>query len=186
MNKLSEVSGNLGAAYRIWKKSGKTKDALRAKFFEAATEEVANRGLQTRISHVYGPTEEEARSRSATYHPAWRVLEVEEAEGGFWRFFLEELPEFKTYTYLNKDDGYVYSRIVSSGGVHLDDERLQAEDPELYEAVTFEPEVKRELKSIDELTDEQIAQVQEYIYEGEPTVKLAAPREAKPEELDAD
>lgn len=184
MNKIASVSARLGQAYQTWKKSGTEKDKLRKEFFEAATEMAVERGLQTHFHHLYGPTEEEARGRAAIYHPSWKVLAVDEADDGFWEFQFEELPEFKPVTYINPVDGFVYQRQVSTGGFNLDDDRLKEQDPELYEAVTYEPEVKRQLKELDELTDEQIVKIQQYMYEGQPTMKLAAPRRAKPEELE--
>jgi hypothetical protein len=184
MDKLSEVSRSLGEAYRTWKSSGVEKDKLRKEFFETATQAVTERGLQTHINHIYGPTMDEAKERAAIYYPAWKILEVSNREDGFFEFLFEELPEYKAFTYVNSEDGYVYARQVSTGGINLDDDRLREENPDLYEAVTYEPKVKRQLKSLDELTDEQIVQIQQYMYEGKPTTKLAAPRKAKPEELE--
>jgi hypothetical protein len=46
------------------------------------------------------------------------------------------------------------------------------------------PESQRVLRPLDSLDADTLAALSEYIYEGKPTVKLAAPRKAKAEELE--
>jgi hypothetical protein len=131
-----------------------------------------------------------------------------------WEAILAELTVYAPYTFVNAADGKVYQRQVSAGSVYIDDERLREENPELWVKVTEipnrdlilllldeydaserdpKPEVVldemwslegRVLKSLDSLDADTLAALSEYIYEGKPTIKLAAPRKAKAEELE--
>jgi hypothetical protein len=77
----------------------------------------------------------------------------------------------------------VYQKQVVAGPVMFDDEKFKKDHPILYASVTHIPEPKIELKPLNELTEEQIAVLQDYIYEGKPVIKLAAPRKIKEDEL---
>jgi hypothetical protein len=183
---LKGVTKQLGNRYRMWKKNEKGKDTLKGEFFNLATEEIIKRGsLDTKTVVMKGPTEEDVRTRIPHYYPIFEVVEIKpNNQDGWFSIILRELPEFKPFTYVNVEDEAVYQRIVSSGSINLDEERLAEEDPELYTEVTFQPPTPpRELKPIDELTSQQLAELNDYIYESKPTVKLAPPRKAKPEEI---
>jgi hypothetical protein len=88
-----------------------------------------------------------------------------------------------TFVFVNDEDGMVYQKQVVSGPVMFDDERFEKDHPMLYHVVTHVPEPKRELRPLEDLSDEQIAIIQDYIYEGKPVIKLAAPRKAKEDEI---
>lgn len=85
-----------------------------------------------------------------------------------------------SFSYVNSLDGNVYTRSTSKSYM-LDDERLQQEDPELYEAVTYVVE-QRQLKQIEDLTADQQAALQPYMY-AKGSVRFLAPRQASEEEL---
>jgi hypothetical protein len=182
MNKLSSATQKLGNAYRNWKSFEKEKNEAKDEFFNLATEEVAD-GPASRVERIYGPTEGDVLGRVIQRFPAWILKECDPIEdSGYFTVLLEEDPKFHSFTFVNPEDGMVYSKQVVSGAPYLDDDLLQEMDPELYEEVTYE-KVERKLRSLDELSPQQLAKVQEYIYEGKPVVKLAAPRKAKPGEL---
>ena len=90
---------------------------------------------------------------------------------------------------VNHDDGNIYRRNISQAGPSLDDERLKQENPKLWKRITEEREVPatvvRALKDLETLPDKDLAAMQEYFVPGPMTVKLDAPRKAKPDELDA-
>ena len=183
MNKISSVTHNLGEAYRQWKASEKEKNEYKNEFFELAEEETPE-SLAQEVQRIYGPTTNEAVSRAQEQFPSWRVKDCEPIEDTqYFTVLLEEDPKYRPYSYVNAEDKMVYTKQVTSGAPYLDDERLKATNPSLYEQVTYEKRERR-LRSLDELTPEQMAEVQEFIFEGKPTIKLAPPRKAKPEELE--
>lgn len=147
----------------------------------------------------------------AREYPAWDLDEYQQNGAGRIEAILILKPEFKAMTYVNPDDGMVYQRQFVNGSPVLDDERLQDEQPDLWIEITEIPNYEfivallpsehdgaddvqtwiderwdgpRTLKSLDSLPDETLALVQPYIHPGKPSVKLAAPRKAKPEELE--
>lgn len=185
MNKEAavEVTSRLGEAYRAWKSSEKEKDEYRKRFFELADEALEGTTVLERVE-VEAESAEEALAQVEKRFPQWRVQDIRSLNNGWFQVIIEEDPSLRPYQFVNPDDGQVYSRQVSSGTMHLDEERLQADDPELFEAVTYIPQ-ERQLRSLEELEPEQVARLQEYLYEGRPRVKLAPPREAKPEEVAA-
>lgn len=180
---LGEVTKALGEHYREWKAAEKSKNESKTEFFEVATEKIRDEDRPTKVVTLYGPDEDTARARCLRYYPTWKIKAISKVEDGEHSFLLEEDPDYAPYTYVNPEDGMVYSRQVAAGKLHLDDDLLKEQDPELYERVTHIPQ-ERQLKPFEELSDDDTAAVQDYIYEGKPTVKLGAPRKAKPEELE--
>ncbi|MDB5280833.1 MAG: hypothetical protein JWR61_5788 [Ferruginibacter sp.] len=89
----------------------------------------------------------------------------------------------KEFSYINRETGQVFQRIIAEGTPTLDDDGLAEEQPGLWEAITEEVTV-RKLKPLDELTAEQVAALEPYITMPKPQTRLAAPRKAKPEELE--
>lgn len=65
---------------------------------------------------------------------------------------------------------------------NVDGHDLESELEEFMRILPGAPQ--RQLKPLDSLDPEDLAQLSQYIYQGSPTVKLAAPRKAKDEELD--
>jgi len=180
MNKLEEITKELGLAHSRAKEWDKTKTQYRAEFFKIATE--SHETLAEKIVNVDAETLSDAILQAEKLYPTWTPLSATEVENGF-DVRIKENPEYMPFTFVNHEDGMVYQKQVASGPVMFDDERFQQDHPDLYHVVTHVPEPKRELRSLDDLSDEQIAIIQDYIYEGKPTIKLAAPRKAKEDEL---
>jgi hypothetical protein len=214
---LNDITAELGTAYKEWKGGEKKKNAAKDKFFMAINAEL-NEQIPAQTYAVSGPwgvgmSEEDAREEFVKRHPGWNVEELRVCSEG-WEAILVEDITLAPFTYVNKDEGMVYQRQVVSGSIMLDDERLQADDPELWNLVMEIPNRQiienvmyecgqepedlsaaldtlwtnyngpRTLKPLETLDDEVLARLSDYIYEGRPTVKLAAPRKAKAEELE--
>lgn len=186
---LETVTERLGKQYDRWKKYEGKKDEEKLDFFELATAQESAKTLATQRVVLSRPlSEEDARAYLAKYYPRWNIATLGYSDGNITRALLVEDPKLKTTSFVNPRDGRVYTRQVDNGPAMLDDERLLAEDPDLYAKVTIKtPWGDPVLWPLDQLPDATLAQVQKYIYTGKPRVKLAAPRKAKPEELtDAD
>lgn len=182
--KIEEILAELGPAYIGWKENEKKKDKLKKEFFETATEELQGETLAKKTVKLPGPTEDEATELCKKKYPGWIIDQVilspdTDLEGWF-RFTLSEDPALQPYT--AEYEGVEFSRQIVSGSVFVDDERLKKEDPELWDEITFippPPPPKRRLRVIEELEPELQAKVQEYMYEGPPTVKFPAPKVVK-------
>ncbi len=175
---LETIVSHLGEAYDAWKGGEKDKNTYKEHFFRVATQALIYETLAEKVVEVKAKDEPAARDLISKRYPAWVIDQVREATKlGYYEAIIQENPELMSYTF--EHDGRVWQRQVSSGTPYVDDERLQAEDPELWEEITFVPEPERQLRPLDELAPDLLARLQEYIFEGKPTVKLAAPRNAK-------
>jgi hypothetical protein len=180
MNRLEEITKELGLAYSRAKEWDKTKNQYRAEFFKIATEDHTT--LAEKVVAVDANTLVNAIGEAEKLYPTWTVLSATQTDNGF-DVHIKENPEYTPFTFINPNDGMVYQKQIVSGPVMFDDELFKADHPMLYQIVTHVPEPKRELRPLEDLSDEQIAILQDYIYEGKPIVKLAAPRKAKEDEL---
>jgi len=189
-NNLQQITKQLGSAHKKKSEGEKELKASRAQFFEAIDQEILSTQTlaQQTIEVPEDAADQEALLRHvAVFYPGWQLGEVVPsvwADGLPSEIIIEENPAFKKFVYVNHEDGNVYRRNVSEGGPSLDDERLKAEDPALWKRITTTKAV-RVLKDMDTLPDKDLAAVQEYFVPGSMTVKLDAPRKAKPDELDA-
>lgn len=177
---LAELTQKLGTVYTEAKKWDAEKSAYRKKFFELVDK--LQNTLAEKVVFVTADSLSDAITEAEKMHSGWIPLSASQVENGF-DVHLKEDPKYKPFSYVNPDDGMVYQKQVVAGPVMFDDERFAKEHPELFEIVTYVPEPKRELKPFDELSDEHLAIIQDYIYEGKPVVKLAAPRKVKEDEL---
>lgn len=179
---LASVTKRLGRRYDKWKDAERLKKESQQDFFELATVEVnKDESLARKTVYVYGELKE-AREHIAQYHPGWIVETYQHSDqvGDEIAFVLVEDPQYKPYKYVNRDLGLVFEREIRQGSVTLDDERLRKEDPELWQRVTQETRV---LKDLDELDEEDTADLQRYVYRDKPRVALRQPRKATEEEL---
>jgi len=182
MSDLDLITKGLAGAYKEWKSGEKSKNKFRDDFFQAIEDEVSSSPMAEKIATIGAADEASARSLLSKQYPSWTVDEIRETDG-VYQAILVENPQYVGFTYVNKDLGLAFQKQVSSGSVFVDDERLAEEDPELYEQVTYVP-TERKLRDLESLPSELIAKLSEYIYEGKPTVKLAAPRKVKEEEVE--
>jgi hypothetical protein len=178
---LTNITKQLGSAYAEAKKWDKSKTEFRVRFFEEISKQ--HETLATKISTVDAKDLASAIAISEQHNPGWLALSAMKSDGKY-EVRMQEDPIFKPFTFINHDDGMVYQKQIVAGPVMFDDERLKSERPDVYDLVTFIPEPERQLKPLDEMNEETLAVLQDYIYEGKPIVKLAAPRKAKPEELE--
>lgn len=184
---LNQITKDLGSTHKSSKELEKKLKDCRAKFFEAVDEEIV--ATET-LAHQIVPIPEGviAAAYVKQFHPGWRIVE-DGIEEGRETVLIEEDPSLKKFVYVNHEDGNLYRRNVSQSGPSLDDDRLKAENPKLWQRITQEEEVPartvRVLKDLETLPNKDLAAIQEYFVPGPMTVKLDAPRKAKPDELDA-
>jgi len=177
---LAELTYKLGEVYTEAKKWDTQKSEYRKKFFELI--DTLHGTLAEKVVLINAESLADAIFESEKLYPGWTLLSATQVENGF-DVHLKEDPKYKPFSYVNPDDGMIYQKQVVAGPVMLDDERFKKDYPDLYEIVTYVPKPKRELRPLEELSDAQISILQEYVYEGKPIVKLAAPRKIKENEL---
>jgi hypothetical protein len=177
---LANLTKELGVVYTEAKKWDNQKTEYRKKFFELADK--FQGALAEKVVLVAADSLANAIIEAEKLYPGWISLSATQVENGF-DVHLKENVKYKPFSYVNPDDNMIYQKQVVAGPVLLDDEKFKKDHPKLYEIVTYMPEPKRELRPLDELSGEQIAILQDYIYEGKPVIKLAAPRKIKENEL---
>jgi len=201
---IDEVTNQAGQTYFQHKALKEALDDRRSEFFKAASSSFTEKNLARRTVEIPADQSADAEGYAERYNTGWRVVEV--TEDGV---LIEEDPDFLPYshTYLFEEPreeivrgkktevyGYVISRSIQTGSAMLDDERLIAVDPELYEEVTqwanydlilkievFDSDIwhqldemgwPREPKPIEDLSAEQYARVQQFTYESPRTPKF--------------
>jgi hypothetical protein len=187
-NDLQQITKQLGTAHKKKSEGEKELKESRGKFFAAIDEEIVSTETLAQQT-ISVPEGVEVANYVKVFHPGWRPFESDSNLEGGIDVLIEEDPSFKKFVYINHQDGQVYRRNVSEGGPFLDDNRLKAENPKLWKRITQEEEIPaktvRVLKDLETLPDKDLAAMQEYFVPGLMTVKLDAPRKAKPDELDA-
>lgn len=182
MSNLQGITNKLGSSYDMWKVWEKEKEATKKEFFNEVTKLLSEETPAQILEEVYASDADVARERAAKKFPRFKVLDVILDKPGVYRVALEENPAYRSFQYVNEDDGMIYQKTVVEGSAILDDDRIKEEDPEFWEEISFVP-TDRQLKPLEELSSTQLAKLAEYMYAGKPTVKLTAPRKAKEEEL---
>lgn len=191
MSQLTEITKRLGVAHATSKQAEKELKSSRGEFFEAIDEEIISTETLAQQTIIFEPPEGEGDAEDLLTHikkfyPGWRLKDSGSKE---YTYIIEEDPSLKKFVYVNREDGNVYRRNVSQAGPSLDDDRLKAENPKLWERITdvrvIPQQETRVLKDLDSLPSRDLSAVQEYLVPGGMTVKLDAPRKAKPDELDA-
>lgn len=180
---MNDETRDLGEAYRRWKDAEKAKNVARDKFFHAITEELEQEIPPQVVERIEASDDEQALRIAQRRFVRHRVVDVARVSDTEYDIILEEDAATRPYTYINRDDGFVYRRIISEGSPILDDEALRDERPDLWEAITEEV-VERKLRPLDELSPEEQSALKPYIAMPKPQVKLGPPRKATPEELD--
>lgn len=184
MEKIDEVTARLGAAHNQWKEGEKAKNKAKEEFFQLATDKLKEELQDQRIEKVEARDEEEALRIAQRRFHRHNIVDVR-TDGGIWEIVIEEDPNLKPFSHVNREDGNVYARSISEGSPLLDDDAIREENPELWEKISHDV-IRREMKSLEDLSDEEIVEIQPYLYQPRPTVRLNSPRKAKPEELDPD
>lgn len=180
---LETLAPKLSTAYKGWKSAEKEKNDRKEDFFLLANAALIERGIAMKVIDIEAASEEQARERVTRHHPGWIIdlARPHRIHPGIFEVIVAEDPSKKSFSY--EHEGVKYARQVRKGTVMVDDEWLMEDDPELYEAITFElpwgARVTRPIESLDKMV---IAQLSKYIYNDEPRVSLAAPRKVKEEE----
>jgi|SRR5208282_588926 len=128
---LAKTTTKLGRAYKRKKRVEKEYNTERQAFFDEVSIILSDRKLATKVIEVDGEAEDYVRQQ----YPGWVLQSV--GEDG--KAIIEEDPEWVKYTYVNKAEGYAYARNITQETPSIDDERMLAEDPELYYRVTYSP-----------------------------------------------
>lgn len=207
---LDMITTKLGKVYRTSKDSEKELKVERQEFFKACTEAVeTDYTLAQKTIKIPPHGQGDVEAYIAKWYPGWQIITAKAKTA-----VIEEDPAYQKFIHVNLTDGQVYNRNVTQATDSLDDELLQAKDPTLWKRITrpsmarfnclleFEEwaddevikgrvkdflatqEEKRELISLDELSEKDIDALAEYVVPGPLSLKLEPVRKAKPSELD--
>lgn len=205
-----EIVADLAPAYKEWKGGEKTKNKLKTEFFDSITEYLKKSGVQAEdLIYVIASSPDEAIEIAEKQNPGWVVDDWRDhpTEPRAYEIIIRENPEFQPFTI--EYDGQIWGRQVAEGSTMLDDERLKADNPDLwievssypyqdllediaYEAGMHHHEVEdyvarqciahgieRSLKPMNEISEGLLAELKNYTYIGTPTVKLPSPKKVK-------
>src|SRR5690349_25097082 len=115
---LDETTKKLGEEHRKWKEAEKEKNALRERFFREASEALSEQLPARSVVQIPAKDLEDVYRICQRRYPKHRVADVQE-DNGEWNVVLEEDPQYRSFTYINKIDGQVYQRIISDGSAYL-------------------------------------------------------------------
>lgn len=135
-----EIVKDLAPAYKEWKGGEKSKNKFKEEFFDAITEYLEEHGEPAEsYLMVTAPSEEAAIESAMQQRPGWIVDAVRPCDDiqDAWEVIVVEDPQYMSFTV--EFDGQVWGRQVAEGSMMLDDDRIQAEDPDLWKAVTSYP-----------------------------------------------
>lgn len=179
--KIEDITRKFGERHMEKAEVEKEMAKLRKQFFDLI--EIPQDKLARQTIYVEGDPDQYV----ATLYPKWRIVKKEVThidDESEWRVIIEEDPEKKTYVYINPKDHKVYTRTVAESAPGVDLERLKEDNLLLYESITFKPDPPRELKPLDQLTEDQKDILKRYLTPAKLVHRMEAPRKAKPEELE--
>lgn len=207
---LDEITSDFGESHGI-KKDAEAILAERKEEFYAAADKDLEGGTLARRTVEIPEWVEDPDEWVATWHPGWRI-DPEAVLKETWKVQIEEIPSLKKFIHINAEDGKVYIRNTVQGAPSLDDQLLMSQDPALWErvsmpdpsyallwefskwaggdiihetvAIYLKTQAPRILRPLEELDEETLQALQPYIAPGPLSVKMEAPRKAKPEELE--
>ena len=180
--KIEEVTRDFGIEHGKKAEAEKKLAKLRKLFFDLITIPESQLARQT----IYVECDDPDAYVAALY-PKWKIISRKLADPDIpdeWQLLIQEDPDNKSYHFVNPLDKQVYSRTVAESAPDIDLEQIKEDDPDWYEAITFQPDPPpRELVSLDRLAEEDKDRLKQYLQPVKLTNRMEKPRQAKPEEL---
>lgn len=178
---LDHVTRQFGKAHADKADAEKRVAKFRKMFFEVI--EIPETELAQQSIFYEG---DDPDSYVSVMYPKWEIVKRHRIDDEEWKLIIREDPAKKTFQYINPTDKKVFQRTVVESAPDVDLDRMQAEDPELYEAITMDPPPPpRVLRPLGELEDEQREGLVKFLKPPKLINRMESPREAKPEELEA-
>jgi hypothetical protein len=175
MKKLSTITTKLGKDHKLQKKYKKNLEADRKEFFAAVDREIAKQPLARRTFDL-NQTQEQLDEWVLRFNPGWRIVEIDHG-----KVIIEEDPTLKKFSFVNEKDGQVYTRGIVEEAPSLDDEKLQADHPDVWEKLT---EPKRVLMDLSQADPADLAIMEKYLVPGQLKPRLETPRKVKVDDTD--
>lgn len=144
--------------------------------------------LATQVIYYTG---DDPETHVATFYPKWRIVKKQLWDGPDdgndaeleWKIVLQEDPDGKTFVYKNPLDGKVYQRTVVESAPQVDLVRLEQEHPDVYKAVTFQPDPPpRQLHPLTDIDDEYKEVIRQFLLPSKLTNRMEKPKLAKDDE----
>lgn len=180
---LEEVTQLFGKAHAEESDAKTRMEKYRKQFFDLLKDAIPQSKLARRTIYYEG---NDPANYVATFYPKWRIIKKEVIHlDGEWRIIIEEDPTKKSWTFINAKDGQVYQRTVVESAPQIDMAKLATIEPGFFESITIQPPPPpRELKPLDELSEDERERLTEYLLPPKLTNRMDKPRKAKPEELE--
>lgn len=172
---LTYITKLFGEAYDVSKQADENKKDMKNVFFKALDEILEDEARPHKI--VVVPEGEDSSDYVKRLYPGWRIFRATDDPQ---RVEIERDPSLMRYTFINPTDKRVYARTTVEAGPSLDEEKLQREDPELWDEIS---EWVPQVKDPSTWTPDQIERASRFMIPGKITTKLVPPRDATDEEL---
>jgi hypothetical protein len=131
MTSLEVVTREFGLAYSGAKQAEAAKTKAQRAFFDACTRALSESTLGQRLVVVDTREIENVPEYVEIQCPGYTYVSHTDEH-----ILVQEDPAVMKFQFINEDDGYVYGRTNSEGAPSLDDERLRAEDPALWDEIS--------------------------------------------------
>jgi hypothetical protein len=175
---VEEITKRYGEVHAQYDQLGKEKEELRSKFFKSIQFKEEDLARQ---SVWYEGRNPEAYI-AATY-PAWEIIKLVGTGDGEWKIVIREKSEVKPFVFVNPKDGLVYQRGLAESAPQPNLEKIREFDYKLYKRITFQPIPPRELRPLNEISNEDWDAIQDFLDPAKLTPRMEKPRKAKPEEM---
>ena len=180
--KIEEVTRDFGVEHKKKADAEAALKKLRKMFFDLISIPESQLARQTIYAECDDP-----QAYVAALYPKWKIISKKLVDPDIpdeWQLLIQEDPDKKSYHFVNPLDHQVYTRTVAESAPDVDLDRIKEDDPNWYEAITFQPDPPpRELVSLDRLTEEDKDRLKKYLLPVKLTNRMESPRQAKPEEL---
>jgi hypothetical protein len=185
-DKLTSASRRYGQYKSETELADKLTKQARKEFMDAATEVAALETPARSIERVIAEDMETALRIAQRRFHNYTIVDVRrkvDDEEPSYEVILEEDPALRPFSFVNREDGKVYSRVIVEGSPYLDDEALRVDDPELWDRIT-EKRIVEEIKPLDSLSDDDLAAIQPYLAMPPAQARMGKIRKAKPEDYE--
>lgn len=142
---LETATELFGEAYALAKEAATESETHKWAFYEAADKALAAKRLPQKTITVTGEGDYTVMEFVEAYYPDWEILQLL-TEDFPHKVLLQRKPSLMKFDFTHPGTKMTYQRTYTQGNTVLDVDRLQDEDPELWEAVSDWPPIPQWLQ----------------------------------------